>query len=533
MVFRSCRVLRFLTVFALALAFSVPLSKPVSVRAAVLTVDTLTDEADGSCGDGDCSLRDAIALVNSNVGPDTIDFSVAGTITIDASLGCLPFLEDGGTTIDGTTAPGFAGTPVVAITAGVGLDCGITSGILIESDDNTLKGLAIESFPDDCVSLDDGSDNVIGPDMVLSDCYWGINIAGPATSNTVRDSFIGTNLAGTGAWGNVGAGIYLNHGPQVGGPTSTQILDNVISGNLGYGILLFGQNTQQNQIKGNYIGVAADGVTLLGNGSAGIRIEYGSHDNHIGGGLEGDGNIIAYNASMHPDTGIVIVDEGSDGNRISHNSIYDNTDLGIDLGDDGVTCDSGPSADEPNHFMPCPVIDSATTSLVSGTTCPNCIVEVFIADPDPSGYGEGRTFLGDTETTDGDFSVPVSGVEACDWITATAIGQNEEYGNTSEFALNVQVPCAEPTATPIHHRRTATPTEEPTSTPRPPTPTLLPLPVLTATPSSGTGPIVSPPATGEGPSTGGGAWTFVATLVGSVVAAIGVSVTSRARRRRT
>ena len=263
-------------------------------------MDTLTDEADGSCGDGDCSLRDAIALANSNVGPDTIDFSVAGTITVDASLGCLPFLEDGGTTIDGTSAPGYVGTPLVAITAGVGLSCNITAGIYIDSNDNTLTGLAIYSFADECIDIDGGSGNVIGPDMVMSDCYWGLNMGGPAEDNVIQESFIGTNLDGDAAWGNVGAGIYLNHGPQVGGPTSTQILDNVISGNLGYGILLFGQNTQQNQIKGNYIGVAADGVSPLGNGSAGIFVEYGSHDNYIGGSLEGDGNVIAYNASMHP-----------------------------------------------------------------------------------------------------------------------------------------------------------------------------------------------------------------------------------------
>lgn len=46
--------------------------------AAALVVNTLADETDGSCTDGDCSLRDAVALASSG---DTITFSVTGTIT--------------------------------------------------------------------------------------------------------------------------------------------------------------------------------------------------------------------------------------------------------------------------------------------------------------------------------------------------------------------------------------------------------------------------------------------------------------------
>jgi parallel beta-helix repeat protein len=263
-------------------------------------------------------------------------------------------------------------------------------------------------------------------------------VAGACAGNDISYNYIGTDQTGMSDWGNRYAGLYFSSPPAQPGPTGTQITDNVISGNDGSGIVLWGDGTSGNVITGNKIGVAADGVTPVGNGAAGIWIASGSFDNRIGGSLPGDGNIIANNAT---DAGIAIFDAASDGNRISHNSIYDNYYLGIDLGHDGVTCNS-PSEDGPNNFFPCPVINTATTSLVSGITCPNCIVEVFIADPDPSGYGEGRTFLGDTETPDGNFAVPVTGVDACDRITATAIGQNEDYGNTSEFALNVQVPCA-------------------------------------------------------------------------------------------
>ncbi|HCB02337.1 MAG TPA: hypothetical protein DEP19_08140 [Anaerolineae bacterium] len=52
--------------------------------AATLTVNTLVDENDGSCLDGDCSLRDAIILADAG-GNDTIIFSVNGTITLGGS----------------------------------------------------------------------------------------------------------------------------------------------------------------------------------------------------------------------------------------------------------------------------------------------------------------------------------------------------------------------------------------------------------------------------------------------------------------
>jgi CSLREA domain-containing protein len=62
-------------IIVLVLALWPPLASPV--EAAVYTVDTVVDENDGSCGDGDCSLRDAIILANTP-GPDSIQFNISG-----------------------------------------------------------------------------------------------------------------------------------------------------------------------------------------------------------------------------------------------------------------------------------------------------------------------------------------------------------------------------------------------------------------------------------------------------------------------
>jgi predicted outer membrane repeat protein len=69
---------------------------------AVITVDTLTDEADGSIADGDVSLRDAIAVAADD---DTIDFGESldgGTILL--TMGELAVTRS--LTIDATALPG-------------------------------------------------------------------------------------------------------------------------------------------------------------------------------------------------------------------------------------------------------------------------------------------------------------------------------------------------------------------------------------------------------------------------------------------
>src|SRR5690242_17931098 len=84
-----------------------PLLEPVEERHLLSTfvVSTLSDTGPGS-------LREAIDGVNGSPGPNEIDFTVAGTIFLNN--GGLPEVENP-VLIDGTTAPGFAGRPVVEV----------------------------------------------------------------------------------------------------------------------------------------------------------------------------------------------------------------------------------------------------------------------------------------------------------------------------------------------------------------------------------------------------------------------------------
>jgi len=83
---RSLSSILLVSLLASLLAFTS--ASPVHA-AATVTVTTLMDENDGSCVDGDCSLRDALQTAAAG---DTIDFSVTGTITL--TLGELYVIND-------------------------------------------------------------------------------------------------------------------------------------------------------------------------------------------------------------------------------------------------------------------------------------------------------------------------------------------------------------------------------------------------------------------------------------------------------
>ena len=145
----------------------------------------------------------------------------------------------------------------------------------------------------------------------------------------------------------------------------------------------------------------------------------------------------------------------------------------------GVTPnDPGDGDTGPNNFLNYPEYGAFSDGgkTLNGTACGSCLVELFLSDNDPSGHGEGKTFLTDTHADPtGVFSINLCGIglNDNDIVTATA---TDLTGNTSEFSQNVLVTgplgdCA--TATPGTSSPTPTATGGSTHTPSP-TPTLAP-----------------------------------------------------------
>ena len=81
---------------------------------ALVVVNTATDENDGSCGDGDCSLRDAIAVAAND---DTITFSGSYTIYLNSKLSITKTLtiDGSGHTIKVSGDSGGNGSPNVQV----------------------------------------------------------------------------------------------------------------------------------------------------------------------------------------------------------------------------------------------------------------------------------------------------------------------------------------------------------------------------------------------------------------------------------
>src|SRR5262245_60859199 len=116
--------------FSLALA-AIVMAAAAGAPAATFTVTTTNDSGAGS-------LRQAILDANANAGPDTIVFAIpgSGVHTIAPTSGLPTVMQP--TTLDATTQPGYAGTPLIEIdnTNAVGQ----FYALLINGGDSVVKG---------------------------------------------------------------------------------------------------------------------------------------------------------------------------------------------------------------------------------------------------------------------------------------------------------------------------------------------------------------------------------------------------------
>jgi hypothetical protein len=250
------------------------------------------------------------------------------------------------------------------------------------------------------------------------------------TQNIIIGNYIGTDVTGTSGPnysrnGNYGVSIKDR-------VTNNQILNNVIANNNG-GVIVDNYGTccvRFNIFENNRIGVGINGEAI-GNLQFGMWVI--APQSRIG-----PGNIIAHNP-----VGILIEGNTHDDNTITQNSIYANAGLGIDIAPVGQVNpnDEGDADSGPNQQLNYPVLTSAGPALVTGTACAGCQIEIFLADEDESGHGEGQTFVGGAvAAADGTFSISISGVNEGDFVTATA---TDSTGNTSEFSLNFEVGTGE------------------------------------------------------------------------------------------
>ena len=369
-------------------------------------------------------------------------------------------------------------------------------GVRIDSSGNTIGGTAF------------GAGNVISGNSGN-----GIYLNGLSASNNVlQGNLIGTDATGTNALGNVNSGINISGAPQniIGGTAAGA--GNLVSGNLSAGILLSGAGASGNQLQGNYIGTARtgqsalpnalegincngavsnliggqvpgagnlisgnttrglwlqnaswntiagnsigtaiDGTSPLGNQTIGIDCGVGSTNNLIGGTVAVAGNRIAFNGG--PGVWVRSGSTNAVGNRITCNSVFSNSGLGIALGSSGVTTNDSCDLDAGGNMLQnFPVLTQTvhgpgTSTSIQGSlnsTPSSAFLLQFFANPscDASGYGQGAMYLGDLAvTTDPSCNahfvttLPVSVPDGF-VVSATA---TDSANNTSEFSACVPV----------------------------------------------------------------------------------------------
>jgi hypothetical protein len=339
--------------------------------------------------------------------------------------------------------------------AGVSLLAGASSNAVRENriGVGAISGTSIPNG--NGIDIFDSPNNTIGGTVssgrnhIAGNAGNGVTIIGAgSTGNTVQGNFIGTDVDAAGPLPNAGLGVVIDAGASNNTIGVVGVdAGNVISGNVAGGLFLNDVASTGNTIQNNIIGADSSGTGPIANGGNGITIT-GATNNTIGGTTAGTANIIAFNNGGHGGVGVI----SGTGNRVLGNSIFSNTVLGINLGDDGVTLnDAGDGDTGANNRQNFPVITTAMSG--GGFTAIQCTlnsrpsttyrIEFFSSTAcNSSGFGEGERFLGSTDvTTDGSGNATINvtlpiGVTLGEVVTATATNPT---GDTSEFSQCVAV----------------------------------------------------------------------------------------------
>jgi hypothetical protein len=337
------------------------------VMAASTYTVTNTSGSDSVSG----SLPWAIKQANNGNGLDNVVFNIPGGGVHRIVIELTQFLNEP-INIDGTTEPGYAGSPLVYVQGW----SHISSIFLSATPGHTIRGLGMIWYVNNAITFLWGShnntvaDNWIGFTTVgattyknsdyfpltagigiqsngnlfhantISGVYNGV-VIGEAVEGSWSGRFyennvwqynrIGTNAAGTAIVGNTSDGIFFGAGARnsVVGPW------NVFGGNGSTGVELFHSSNTNIVTRYNYIGVDPSGTISLPNNDLGVQISEGAQyngvfGNHISGNLKGG----------------IAIGTGSVGNWVLNNNIGLNYTQNAKLGTQnvGVSVNSGATA---------------------------------------------------------------------------------------------------------------------------------------------------------------------------------------------
>jgi parallel beta-helix repeat protein len=427
----------------------------VCVSGATFTVTNLNDSGAGS-------LRQAI--LDANVVGGTVAFNIPTTPRVITLSTGLP-LAEANVIIDGTTQPGYLGSPMVEVS---GMNIPSTGTQACIRTKGTVRGLAVTRCQFAGIQATGApviAANWIGISITGQCCDIGNNIgvyvASPSSGAviggstfgeanvisqnsvgvvtelvsdvTISHNRIGTDPTGTGGFQGNGTGVFL-----AGGSNITVTFNQISNNKLGLKV----QSASNVVVKNNAFGVGTTGGSIGNN----IAILLMTTSGATIGDLAGGGNVIAFGS-----VGVAVVGGGT-GNVIRGNSIFSNG-LGIDLApgfttdgqtpNDTLDVDSGSNAAQ-NYPVLTKVSAGPGSTAILGTfnSVPNqpFTLDFYWTDSSCFSSGQAKTFLGSLPvTTDGSGNATINttfpvAIAAGNSVAAIAV---DAAGNTSEIT-----PCA-------------------------------------------------------------------------------------------
>ena len=337
----------------------ISLSLCLASNATVITVTNTNNSGSGS-------LRIALQTAAYTAGPHTIEFNIpmsdpnynsTSGVWVISPATTFDYIIKDNVTIDGTTQTANQGDtnpfgPEIVIDGNNNTINYCFS--IINSKATVIKGFNIRGFmygiqifgPSSINSVITG--NYIGTNETATDTignYIGIEIISGADYTTiggntlakrnivsgnqhigirlldvkhctVKGNYIGVDRTGTIALANYD-GVSLEGATKtctIGGTTAAE--RNIISGNVAYGLPIFGAGAEGNLIIGNYIGTDITGTVAIPN-TYGVLFDDGSFNNILGGSTSAERNILSGNSGY----GVFIYNMGTNSNVVRGNYI--------------------------------------------------------------------------------------------------------------------------------------------------------------------------------------------------------------------
>lgn len=342
---------------------------------------------------------------------------------------------------------------------------------VVDAAPNQGSGIVLTGAVDTAI----GDPAPAAPNVIGGNEGHGIWLRSAAHDTTIYNNYIGTNgftalpngktgilVEGDAHHNRIGmvANSTINHIRYNGeagvrlrdaGTSFNIFLNNVIANNQLDGVQLENQ-AENNSIGGT--GLAALAVNrIYGNGGSGVRINGGAHHNSVGGNHIYSNNgagvhlldaqtyhNIVIGARLYENgggSGDGIAQSGGAGqNSWSRISTFANAGLGIDL-----AAANGANTITGSYPIITAITIEGDTLIVSGNGAPSnfgekiTTVEIYRVAEDPSGHGEGQSFVVSGQTNaNGDFSFAFAGATGC--FTAFQTISEGDAKSSSEFGPN-------------------------------------------------------------------------------------------------